>query len=364
MKGISELSTSLKEHLNWNKSHIDCFVRMLLGLIAVRTVNLQEIALAFASEAKVSSRYRRIQRFFAYLEIDLSKIAVWLFKLFFPQNKPFYLIIDRTNWYWGKQKINVFMLAIAYEGIAIPLFWQLLDKAGSSSFDEQKALINQFLITFSKHGIAGLLADREFMNGKLLQWLNKRKIPYYIRIKENTVIRIRKKKWLSTKKLFKDLKPKAHTFYAMTVQLLKTKVYLAASRSERGELMIVVTNQNPKTAIAIYLRRWEIENLFQSLKGRGFAFEETHLVDRERISKLLVLLAIGFAWAHKVGEWRAHLKPIMIKHFNSCQRPQYSYFRYGLDYIRTLLLQFIPSTRLLNECFRLICFSTQGGTLL
>ena len=41
--------------------------------------------------------------------------------------------------------------------------------------------------------------------------------------------------------------------------------------------MIVATNQNPKNAIAIYLRRWEIESLFQSLKGRGFHFEQTHI---------------------------------------------------------------------------------------
>ena len=47
-------------------------------------------------------------------------------KLFFKPEDKYYLIIDRTNWYWGKKKINIFMLGIAYEGIAIPLFWKLL----------------------------------------------------------------------------------------------------------------------------------------------------------------------------------------------------------------------------------------------
>lgn len=45
--------------------------------------------------------------------------------------------------------------------------------------------------------------------------------------------------------------------------------------------------------------------LFQSLKGRGFCFEETRLTHYERIAKLILLLVIGFCWAHKVGEWQA-----------------------------------------------------------
>lgn len=78
----------------------------------------------------------------------------------------------------------------------------------------------------------------------------------------------------------------------MTVWIYRQKVYLAGSWSERGELMIVATNKNPKNAIAIYLRRWEIECLFSCLKGRGFCFEETHLRDRARIKKMMALLAI------------------------------------------------------------------------
>ena len=124
----------------------------------------------------------------------------------------------------------------------------------------------------------------------------------------------------------------------MAMQIFGQKVYLAGSRSERGELMIVATNQFPKNAIAIYLRRWEIEMLFQSLKGRGFRFEETRLTQVERIEKLILLLVIGFCWAHKVGQWRAAKKPILFNRYSDSRRPQYSYFRYGFDLIREALL--------------------------
>lgn len=46
MKDISGLADSLKGYLGWNKARMNCFVHMLLGLFAVRTINLTEIALA------------------------------------------------------------------------------------------------------------------------------------------------------------------------------------------------------------------------------------------------------------------------------------------------------------------------------
>jgi Transposase DDE domain len=340
MKDISGLLNSLKGYLEWNKARMTCFAHLLLGLFAVRLVNLQEIALAFQSDAKVSSRYRRLQRFFSHFEIDYLQIARWIFQLFFKEGEKVYVIIDRTNWYFGKKKINIFLLAIAYEGLAIPLFWSVLNKAGSSNFAEQKELIEQFVNTFGRDCIEGLLADREFASGKLFQWLNKNKIPFYIRIKEGSTTCIKEKKYLSAKKLFNHLNPKEQATFGLSVSLFGATIYLAGSRSERGELMLVATNRSPKQAIPIYLRRWEIESLFQGLKGRGFRFEETHLTDLERIKKLMAVLAMGFVWAHRIGEWLASQKPITFKNHKTQIRPQNSYFRYGLDFIRELIFSF------------------------
>lgn len=312
---------------------------MILALITVRTVNLSEIALAFISDATPNSRYKRLNRFFAGFKVDILVIGRWLFKLFFPADKPVYLIIDRTNWYWGKEKINIFMLSIAYEGIAIPVYWILLDKAGSSSAQEQIQLIENFLKGFDNVKIEGLLADREFGNGEFFSWLNKQKIPFYIRIKEDSIVRVKNKKLFSAERLFRHVNPNNHEIYGLMCEVFGAKVYLAASRSERGELMIIVTNAKVKQAIAIYLRRWEIENLFQSLKGRGFRFEETRMAIHERIEKLVAVLAIAFSFAHKTGEWHAEKRPIrMSKQKDGTYRPRNSFFRYGLDFIRNLLL--------------------------
>lgn len=352
MKQFSELNKILGDFLNWHKSRLDCFTRMLFALFAVRTINLREIAVGFSSNAEIDSRHKRCKRFFAKFTINFDVIARWIFTLFFCDIKKLYITIDRTNWFFGKSKINILTLGVAYEGVAIPLVWNLLDKAGNATGKEHKAIIERFVSLFGKDCIEGVLGDREFASGELFEWLNLEKIPFYIRIKEDSIIHVKKKKICTAEKAFNDVNRRKTKVFPMSIWLYGQKVYLAGSRSQGGELMIVATNQDAKNAISIYLRRWEIECLFSCLKTKGFRFEDTHITKLERIEKLIVLLAIGFCWAHKIGEWRATQKPIKFNQHHDSQRPQYSYFRYGLDLIRDLILGCLNKRRQLKQCFK------------
>ena len=193
MQAIGELVRSLNIHFNWHKARIDCFVKMLLALISVRTINLREIAIAFDSQADIDSRHKRIKRFFSGFTFDLTLIAFWIFQLFSLENKAVYL------------------------------------------------------------------------------------------------------KLFTAKKVFKDLGLRDKKIFHMSVEIFGQKVYLAGSRSHRGEWMIVATNQKPFNAIEIYLRRWEVETLFANLKTKGFRFEDTHITDLKRLEKIMGLLAMGGA---------------------------------------------------------------------
>ena len=362
MKATSELSRILGQQLPWHKSRLDFFAKALIGLFICKTINFQEIAVSMPDKTEIASRYKRIYRFFAHFPIDFEVIARWLFKLFFSPTDKFYISMDRTNWFFGKAKINIFMLSICYEGIAIPLLWQLLDKAGSTNAQEQIALLTRFINTFGKEGIQGVLADREFPNKGLIGWLENNKIPFYLRVKSDAMIYIHRKKHKRADGLFTNLRPYEQQVFPMKVNLYGQSLYLVASKNERNELMLVITNADPNIAIACYLRRWEIENLFQALKGRGFRFEDTHVTDLDRINKIIVLLAIGFAWAHKTGEWRAELKPIPMKRFHKQLRPQNSFFRYGLDFIRDLFTHTRYKMKQIRSLFALL--SPKTGDLL
>lgn len=360
MKYISELQEMLGQKLFWHKSRLDCFAQMLLALFTVRTINLSEISVAMQDTSAIASRTKRVYRFFRHFKFDFTCIARWIFFLVFSDKEKVYIAIDRTNWFWGKSKINIFMLSVCYEGIAIPIFWTLLNKAGTSNAKEQKDLVNRFIHCFGKDRIQSLLADREFANKGFIGWLNQNNIPFHIRMKEDIYVYIKTKRYKKAGKLFGALAPMQHCAFGMKVRVFGESLFLAASKNNRDELMIIVTNQPPKTAIATYLRRWEIETLFCALKSRGWRFEDTHVTDLRRIEKMIALLAIGLVWAHRIGEWKAKLKPIPLKQLRQQKRPQNSFFRLGLDTLRDLLTSFKICTKSFKNHLKWL-FNEQTG---
>ena len=90
---------------------------------------------------------------------------------------------------------------------------------------------------------------------------------------------------------------------------------MVATRLDDGELLIVATDRQPKTALADYRLLWGIETLFSALKTRGFNLESTHFLNAEKLNKLVVLLALAFCWAMLSGLWQHQCKqrPMVAK---------------------------------------------------
>ena len=352
MKPTNKLRDILNAELKWNKRRIECFVQMLLALMIVRTVNLTRIANQIATRVKLSNRYRRLQRFFEKCTVDYDSVAKFIFRLFQFTNKKVYLTMDRTNWKWGKKDLNILFLGIVYRGIAIPIYWLVLNKRGNSSTRERCALINRFVRTFGKDSIAGLLADREFIGGKWFNWLSGERIPFYIRIRNNTNTQNKNGKDIDVSWLFYHLKPNEKLSLGKAKNIFGCTVFVTGAKAANGELMIVASNIKTEDVIEVYLLRWQIESLFQSLKSRGFNFEDTHITDRNKIKKLVVLLAIAFCWAHKTGEWRCeNEKRIKLKKHG---RKEKSFFRYGLDLIHNALVMLVTTVRPIIRLVKLL----------
>ena len=102
-----------------------------------------------------------------------------------------------------------------------------------------------------------------------------------------------------------------------------------------GELLIIATDKYIEDPISLYAKRWEIETLFGCLKSKGFRFEDTKLKKHERIELLICLLTVTFCIAHKAGEYQHEIKKIKIKKHGRLSK---SIFRYGLDYLRHMVL--------------------------
>ena len=351
MSELSPLMNIFKEQLGWHQARINFASNFVLALIRVRTINLTEIATAFSGRAQVPSHYRRLQRFFKDFDIHFTLIAQLIVSLI-PFEDRWVLCLDRTNWKFGEVNINILVLAIAYKGAAIPVFWTFLDKRGNSNTLERIGLMYRFIQTFGKGRIDCLTADREFIGKDWIAYLQKENIPFRIRIRYNTKVpNSRGNRKLHASSLFRGLKVGEEMILNQKRLVWGIPLHLIAVRL-KDEWLILITDHSPQNALSDYKKRWQIETLFACLKTRGFNLEDTHLRDIERINKMLALMAIAFCWCYRIGEWKHQQKSIPIKKHGRLAK---SIFRLGLDELRNIFinlnarsLDFIWATRFLS----------------
>ena len=276
------------------------------ALCKVKTINYDRLASAFASDADKNSSYRRIQRFMASFNFSLEVVARLIFKLL-PNQEKRTLIIDRTNWKFGKANINIFMLGVSYKNVAFPLMFKMLDKRGNSSCEERIELIRKYIDYFGLESIDCILADREFIGEKWIGFLNAQGIRYHIRIRNNFKVFLpATNKEVKVSWLFNSLKINEVCHFHKIVNLNGELVYLSATKTvtrEKGiELLILVSYNRPEESLEYYRIRWQIETLFKSLKTSGFNIEDTHVTILERLDRLLLLVMIAFTWSYLIGD--------------------------------------------------------------
>ena len=334
MNQVKLLQKTLKPHLEWHGARLNFLALFLIALIRVKTVNLTSLAIAFRNDAKSESSYKRLQRFFGKYEFDetiIVKTIVSLMKI--PQ--PWVLSIDRTQWSFGTTCFNIFLLGIVHNGVAYPVAWTMLDKKGNSNSEERMDLFDKFQERFPDVQVAYICGDREFIGKKWLTYLMiEPTISYRIRIKSNQNIHDGQKS-LKASIIFAHLEIGQWEVLSGKRWVWGRQVYVSALRLEDGELLIVISDNSPQTAITDYGKRWCIETLFGMFKTRGFCLESTHFTQPERLSKLLALISLAMCWAILMGEWLHQQTPLKIKKHG---RKEKSIFRYGLDYLRTIVL--------------------------
>ena len=195
-------------------------------------------------------------------------------------------------------------------------------------------LMDRFLHVFGTEKIAYLTADREFKGAAWLGYLSEKGIPFCIRIPNNTKVSNKyKNRKLSVCRIF-SLRVGESMTLSTAREVWGVTVFLSCIRSPK-ERVIMVTSSRLTDASEVYAKRWAIETLFGCLKTRGFDLESTHVRADDRLQKLFFLLTLTMCWCFKIGLWRNEQKPISIKKHG---KKSVSIFRYGLDYLQTILV--------------------------
>jgi len=368
MPYVQSITDVLSSHLGWHRARLKFMARFTSAVLAMTTTNLRRIAIALKAGVEAESNYRRIQRFLSEYDLDAVALGRLLVHLL-PQGAPYEVVVDRTEWHFGETPVNILVMGIAHQGMAFPVAWSTLSGAGSSGAEEQTDVLERFLKVVDPEDVEVVTADREFISVEWLQELHSRDIPFDVRLRldrrvglsaEEKRLALPARRHAQTQRRVGDeqvLHKPRYLFRSGEKEGLPTRVVVRriappSSKKDPGnQFLILATSRiDPKEATEMYRKRWEIETMFAAFKSRGFDLEATHLTDQEGVENLIGLLALPFAWVRLVGEKRAsrHGAPPEKSH----GRPERSLFRYGLDWLQSILTTPEPQPKAFFDCLR------------
>jgi Transposase DDE domain len=295
------LASRLSREIGLSNDRRLTFCALLVGLISARTVNLTHLAAAFCGPAKLSSNYRRLQRFFQYVRLDSDWLARTLVGLLCLA-PPYQLCLDRTNWKIGCKDVNLLVLCIATRRARIPVMWDVLNHQGCSSMEQREELLNRFTTLFGKRSIKLLLADREFIGSQWFDFLTQNNIPFAIRVRGDLNVRLDDGYEgpigrLASTRFGRIRLMKAKGCFENMDERFADVLSFAAIRLPDASLLILAASFSPRKALKAYRKRWQIECLFGDTKTRGFNMEDTRLTQPAKLSLLLGLVALAMAWS-------------------------------------------------------------------
>ena len=280
-------------------------LKILIWLLTVhKTVKIERLAACFPLPIKYESRRKHIQRF-----LTLSALSIPLFwfpiiqliiqKEFSSRNR-LVVTLDRTQW----KDCNILVIAVIYKKRALPIYWQILNKRGSSNLAEQKAVIKPVLRLLKKYELV-ILGDREFHGVELSYWLKTKKslqkIYFIFRQKQGTHFKKHKGEYRKLSTI--GIAPGSKVFLS-NINITKNKGFgyfnLAAywkrkynNKTEKEPWYLLTNLDNLEEVIQIYRQRMGIEAMFKDCKTGGYNLEGSR-ANNQRLTNLILLIALTY----------------------------------------------------------------------
>jgi transposase len=176
--------------------------------------------------------------------------------------------------------------------------WAQLGKKGNSRTSERLDLLERFLKIVPAAQITAFLADREFIGKTWFKALQKHRIPYAIRVRNNQFATLADGKRIKISELAKGLTNQKSRLWT-DVDLDGVPCTLSLKRLKEKDLLTVVSYglKSSDDPLETYRQRWAIELCFSCLKTKGFDIESTHLRHTDRLEKMFAIASMAAAAA-------------------------------------------------------------------
>jgi hypothetical protein len=281
------------------------FVWAVFGLIVSESIHLNQWALFRGGKANVASKERQFSRWLhndrvrpmlVYQTSVAKVVAEWA-------EQRLYLALD-TSQLWGR--FTIVCLSLVYRGRALPLGW-VVCASGSATvavarYQRMLAQVAAQLPTRSK---VILLADRGFMDVKLLRLLRQLGWHYRIRLRQSVYVHRATKGKQKVKAL---MPPPGQARFFSYVWLTDQRygplhLALAYVQTKEGFEQWAILSDEPVGLDTFdeYGLRFDLEEGFLDFKSAGFQLESSQLEDSDSLSRLLLIIATATLYLVSTG---------------------------------------------------------------
>lgn len=210
-------------------------------------------------------------------------------------------------------RFAILMLSVRVGDRALPLVWTVQEGAANLGFEAQRTLLEIVAAWLPCAAPVLLAADRFYPSAALLEWLQRQRWGYRLRLKGNHVVDVGCAEVSCTA----DLASGVSQRHACAARLFECGVQTnigVLHEPGHEEAWIVAMDCTPSAAATRdYGLRWGIEPMFSDFKTRGFGLEDTRLRSAERVDHLVLIMTLAMYWCVQTGHRDACESPTPLE---------------------------------------------------
>jgi hypothetical protein len=280
----------------------------LTGISQTVSAHQGSVAAAMPLTTKQPSKIQRLRRLLDNAKLTAEGIYQPIVQqaLTGLKGQRVHLLLDRLLLTSSQ---NVLVVSVGFRRRSLPLVWRVLEHQGSSSLQDQQALLTAAFALLPAEVRITVHADSEFRSLTLFGWLREQGWSAMLGVRGNLLVSSEPEKpgqalsaWLPNR----DSVAYLNAVWLREDRIGPVNVIAWWDSNDRGELICYgVMTDLPASWQTYQLgkRRMWIETLFRDWQSSGFGLQKSGISDGERFTRLLVLVCLVYLWFVSVGRW-------------------------------------------------------------
>lgn len=302
---------ALRQHLPLRlPSQVNNLALLVAGAVQTQSCQVAALARALPLPTTQAAKQQRIRRLLDNPRITQTThyqpLAVATLRSL--RGQAVAVLIDRVVL---RDDYNILVVSVGFRRRSIPLAWQVLDRLGNSTAQQQIALVQTALARLPPDVRVTLHGDAEFRSRTLFSWVREQGYHAMLGVSKATYVYPTPDGSAAGRSLETVYGDRRTPLYLNAVYLGREEplgpvnlLLWWAADADGEKLRCVLTDlpANGQTGRRGRQRMW-IETLFRDWQSGGFHLEASGLQHAARLERLLLVLVVAYVLFVSVGRW-------------------------------------------------------------